>query len=463
MFDRSNRRRTGWLAFCGAAALVLICAGEGNAEAGGTATLPPLRTAQQSSGAPSAGSPPSASPGAYIDDQVIVGYRRGTSTQTLDGLRRVAGATQERALGRRALLLDVGTGRVNASIRALRKERSILYAEPNYILHDAATTNDPSFPLQWGLSNTGQIVNGSKGKPEADISAPGAWDITATTGSVVIGEVDSGVDYTHPDLAANIWTNPGGVGNCPEGTHGYNVVAKNCAPLDDNKHGTFVAGVMGAVGDNGIGITGVAWQTQILPVKFIHAKGWGTVAQLITGLDWIVAAKQAGVNIGVVNDSGTWTSWTYSQALDDELSKLAVNGILFVTPSGNNRSNNDTTPRYPCNYDAPNEICVAATSQWDKLPAFSNYGVDSVDLAAPGTNIYSTLPGGTYGFWQGTSFSSAYVAAASAMVLGRCPTLSVTQLKADVLDTVDPLTALQGKVATGGRLDLERALQACSP
>jgi subtilisin family serine protease len=465
MMEQSNRHGVTWWAFSGVVtSVVLACAGPGAAQAGGMTAAATHRSNGLSPGVQVESSAVAAAPsgaGAYVDNQVIVGYRLNSSAHDLSGVQRTARASHSRALGKRALLLDVGKGNVAASIQALRKDPSVAYAEPNYILHEAATTNDPSLPLEWGLSNTGQSVNGHKGKRGADISAPAAWDITTTTGSVVIGEVDSGIDYTHPDLAGNIWTNPGGIGGCPAGTHGYNVVAKSCAPMDDNKHGTFVAGVMGAVGNNGIGITGVAPTTRMLPVKFIHAQGWGTVAQLITGLDWIVTAKQAGVNVGVVNDSGTWTSWSYSQALKDELGKLASNAILFVTPSGNNKTDDDTTPRYPCNYGAPNEICVGATTQWDQLSAFSNYGVQSVDLAAPGTNIYSTLPGGGYGYWQGTSFSSAYVAAAAAMVLGRCPSLTTTELKSVIVDNVNPLTALQGKVASGGRLNVAKALQAC--
>lgn len=435
-------------------ALVLVCAGQRGAGAV-TPVHHPAPTPGATASPPGGCSHlpgPATPPNAYADDQVIVGYQADATGKVPPGL----------ALGRRASLLQVPRGQVAANIRKLCQDPAVLYAEPNFILREAASTNDPSFPLQWGLANTGQLVNGQKGKPSADIAASQAWDSVTTTGPVVIGEADSGLDYTHPDLAANVWSNPGGIGGCADGTHGYNVVAKSCDPQDDNKHGTFVAGVMGAVGNNGQGITGVAWRTKILPVKFIHAGGWGTVAQLILALDWIVRAKQAGVDVGVVNESGTWSGWSYSQALADEVGKLASNGILFVTAAGNSKADNDTTPRYPCDYDASNEICVAATTQLDKLASFSDYGADSVDLAAPGSNVYSTLPGGSYGYWQGTSFSSAYVSAAAAMVLGRCPSLSVTQLKADIVGSVVQLSALQGKVASGGRLDLQQALQACS-
>lgn len=441
------------------AAVALCWAGMGPATAGSR-----VPDTASSKAPPSTGGSGSAKPGAFVHGQVIVGYRRGTAAKGLGWLPRAAGATKSLALGRRSMLLDVGKGNVRADIATLRHNPAVQYAEPDYILQAAATPDDPSFSQQWGLLNTGQVVNGSKGKRSgADISATQAWDITTDTGDVVIAEADSGIDYNHPDLAGNIWTNPGGIGGCPTDTHGYNVIDSSCYPMDDYKHGTFVAGVMGASGNNGIGISGVAWQTQMLPVKFMNSKGFGTVARLIKALDWIIAAKQAGVNIGVVNESGTWTSWTYSQALDDELAKLADNNILFITAAGNSRKDNDTTPRYPCNYDAPNEICVAAINQWDKIPSWSNYGATTVDLAAPGNNIYSTLPGGKYGFWKGTSFSAAYVSGAAAMIASHCPTLSVTQLKSDILDSVDVRSTLAGKVATGGQLDLYQALQACSP
>ncbi|HET7389135.1 MAG TPA: S8 family peptidase [Nocardioidaceae bacterium] len=424
-----------------------------------TATVVPARAGTPAQTGSATGQSPA---GAYVGDQVIVGYRPGTSPARLAALERAAGASRGRMLGRRAMLLDVGKGRVQTAIAALHTRGAVEYAEPNYVMHESATPDDPGFPVQWGLENTGQLVNGSRGRRSgADISATSAWNVTTTTGPVVIGEVDSGIDYHHPDLVANIWSNPGGIGGCPAGTHGYSVVTRTCDPMDNNRHGTFVAGIMGASGNNGTGVAGVAWHTTMLPVQFVHAQGWGSVGQLIQALDWIVAAKRAGVDVDVVNDSAVWSGWSYSQALSDELAKLADNGVLFVTAAGNNHSDNDNTPRYPCDYGASNEICVAALTQWDKLPYFSNYGAKTVDLAAPGKNIYSTLPGGSYGYWNGTSFSTAYVSGAAGLIAGHCPSLSVTRLRADILGHVDVLSALTGKVATGGQLDLDKALRAC--
>jgi subtilisin family serine protease len=203
-------------------------------------------------------------------------------------------------------------------------------------VREAGAPNDPSFGLQWPLVNTGQTVNGVTGTPGADERALPAWGVSTGDPSVVVGVVDSGVDYNHPDLAANIWSNPGGVGGCPAGTHGYNVVASTCDPMDqDTKydgHGTHVAGIIGAVGNNGIGVTGVDWNTTILPVKFVNSSGTGSTSQMIAALEWVLAAKQAGVNVRVINDSLSVAATASSQALADEVDRLGANDILSSRP-----------------------------------------------------------------------------------------------------------------------------------
>jgi Subtilase family len=345
------------------------------------------------------------------------------------------------------------------------QQDGVRYAEPDYVTHAAATPNDPSFGLQWPLENTGQTVNGVTGLRGDDEDVLPAWDVTTGDPSVVIGEVDTGVDYLHPDLADNIWSNPGGIGGCPVGTHGYNVISGNCDPMDDDTkywgHGTHVAGIIGAVGNNGTGVTGVNWRTTILPVKFLNSNGNGSTSQLITALQWLISAKQAGVNVRLVNDSHSQGP-DYSQALADEIDRLGANNILFVTPAGNWGDNNDdpALTRYPCGNENANLMCVAASTQRDTLPKWSNYGANTVDLAAPGANIYSTLRGGTYGYISGTSMSAAEVSGAAALILASTD-LSTTALKAEILDNVDPLASLSGKVRTGGRLDICQAMPAC--
>jgi hypothetical protein len=286
--------------------------------------------------------------------------------------------------------------------------------------------------------------------------------------SIVIGETDTGVEYTHPDLAANIWSNPGGIGGCTAGTHGYNVVAGTCNPMDDDTgyggHGTHVAGIMGAVGNNGVGVAGMNWQTSILPVKWLNSSGWGETSGLIAALQWLVAARQAGVNVRVVNDSATFYGTAYSQALSEEIDVLGANNILFVTAAGNTGENNDELAhrRYPCGYDRPNEICATASNNNDQLPGWANYGPHTVDLAAPGVSIYSTLREGKYGYLSGGSMASPQVAGAAALILSVKPSLSTTELKADILENVDPLPSLAGRVITGGRLDVCKAVPGCT-
>jgi thermitase len=401
----------------------------------------------------------------YRDGALLIGFKPGVSANRQKAIA-AADATRSRPLTPTIRLLHVRRGHVPAAVRALRQRRGVRYAEPDYLMREAAAPNDFSFGLQWALENTGQSVNGSYGTAGADDRVLPAWGATTGDASVVIGETDSGVDYLHPDLAANVWSNPGGIGGCPVATHGYNFVAGTCDPMDDETkyggHGTHVAGIMGAVGNNLIGVSGVNWTTSILPVKFLTSSGSGSTSRLIASLEWLIQAKQAGINVRVVNDSATFVGTAYSQALSDEIDKLGANDILFVTAAGNTGDNNDDPAlrRYPCGYDGPNEICVAASDQKDRLPSWANYGPNTVDLAAPGNNIYSTLRNDTYGYVKGSSMASAEVSGAAALILSS-GYRSATALKADILDNVDVLPSLSGRVRTGGRLNVCQALPAC--
>ena len=399
---------------------------------------------------------------------VIVAYRPGTSAPQRSADQALVGAETLRTFRSGATLLSVPPGRELATVATLRAQSDILYAEPDYVMTLAGMPNDPSFSNQWAAQNTGQTVHGITGTAGADEKAVAAWSVTTGTHSVVVAVLDGGVDYNHPDLAANIWTNPGGIGGCPAGTHGYNVVSSTCDPMDDlttgtgyASHGTRVAGVLGAVGNNGIGIAGVNWTTTILPVKFLDSTAYGSTSNLLAALDWVLTAQAAGVNVRVVNDSATYVGTAFSQLLSDEIDLLGQHDILFVTPAGNTSQNNDTVARYPCNYDRANEICVAASDQGDALPSWANWGATTVDLAAPGVNIYSTERGGTYGFQDGSSFAAPQVAGAAALILAT-GYMSATALKARILDNVDPLPSLTGLVRTGGRLDVCKAVPGCA-
>jgi hypothetical protein len=353
-------------------------------------------------------------------------------------------------------------------IRRLKRDPAVRYAEPDYVMQASAVPNDPQFSLQWGMQNNGQVVNGTGGTSGADERAVPAWDVIAGSSSIVIAETDTGIEYTHPDLASNMWSNPGGLGGCPAGTHGFNVLSGEapCDPMDQDTayggHGTHVAGIIGAVANNGVGVTGVDWTSSIMGVKWLDSNSSGLTSDLISALQLVVQAKQAGQNIRVVNDSVTFVGTAYSQALSDEIDQLGANDILFVTPAGNTGQNNDdpSTPRYPCDYDRPTEICVAATDQNDQMPNWANYGASTVDMGAPGNNIYSTLRNASYGYISGSSMSAAEVSGAAALILS-VGYQSVTALKANILNNVDPISALSGRVRTGGRLDICRALPGC--
>lgn len=411
--------------------------------------------------------------GPYVDGHVLVGFRRGTPLGVRRGLERRVGALQVRRAGVASLLI-VRRGRVWAVIDRLRRYRSVSYAEPDYVLEAAGVPNDPSFGLQWGLQNTGQVVDGVAGTAGADEDVVPAWNVTTGSASIVVAVTDTGVDYTHPDLAANMWSNPGGIGSCAAGTHGFDVLAGEspCDPMDTDTvyggHGTHVAGIIGAVGNNGTGVTGVNWTTSIMAVKWLDSESAGSTSDLLNALQMVITAKQAGVNVRVVNDSSTFPGTASSQALSDEIDALGDNNILFVTAAGNTSQDDDTTPRYPCSYDRSNEICVAASDQNDQLWSQASWGPNTVDLAAPGVNIYSTLcpscggQGGlSYGFISGASMSAAEVSGAAALILS-ADNMSATQLKADILDNVDPIPALNGLVRTGGILDVCKAIPGCA-
>jgi hypothetical protein len=352
----------------------------------------------------------------------------------------------------------------------------------------AISPNDPLFAKQWGDHNTGQPVpidEGNEkfgepkaGTPGADDRALSAWQVSTGSRSIVIGEADTGVDYTHPDLAANVWSDPGGVAGCAAGTHGYSVVSKTCEPMDTEPlnygngrfggHGTHVAGIMAAVGDNSTGVAGIDWQATVLPVKWLRAADEDLgVAKLIEALRWFAKAAREGVNVRVVNDSPTFEGKPSAQQIAEEteaIEELGDEGILFVTAAGNTAEDNDEeTGRYPCRLDLANEICVTATDDEDLLPNWADFGAHTVDLAAPGVSIYSTLREGKYGYLSGGSMAAAQVSGAAALILSTDPSLSPVALKQDILDNVDPRFSLSGMVSSGGRLDICKALPGCEP
>jgi subtilisin family serine protease len=402
--------------------------------------------------------------GEYVAGELLVGFVSGSTREDEDSAARSAGAYRTTAVTTSLRKMQLVKGSESAVISVLRKNAKVRFAEPNYIVHATAVPNDPQFSNLWAMRNTGQVVNGTAGTAGADISATSAWDISTGSKSVVIGDVDTGIDYNHPDLAANVWSNPGGVGGCPAGTHGYNAIAKTCEAMDDNNHGSHTAGTMGAVGNNGIGVAGVNWTTSMMGLKFLSASGSGSLADAISAIDFAVVAKANGqANVRALNNS--WGGGGFSQALLDEINKAGANDILFVAAAGNNSLNHAIFAGYPCDYGywngAANVVCVAASDQNDNLASFSDYGT-GVHLAAPGTNVLSTIPGNAYAYYNGTSMATPHVTGAAALILSVC-NINTAGVKNAILNNVDTPAGLSGRVMTNGRLNLNRAIRSCAP
>lgn len=345
----------------------------------------------------------------------------------------------------------------------LARHPDVESVELNYRVTVAQIPNDPRFSEQWGLHNIGQ----TGGAFDADIDAPEAWDVT-TGSNVVVAVIDTGVDYTHEDLRANMWINTGeipanGIDDDGNGyvddVHGYDFLNNDNNPADDNGHGTHVAGVIAAAGNNGVGITGVNWgSAKIMPVKFLGADGSGNIVNAIRALRYATA-------MGAKVTNNSWTGGGYSQALLDAIMEADAEGALFVAAAGNDGLNTDFAQVLPAGYDAPNVIAVTATDQYDNKPAWANYGATTVDLAAPGMDILSTVPRGVcgecttgYSYMRGTSMAAPFVAGVAALVLGQ-NTLSPADLKKRLMATADKLPSLGGRTASGGRLNADHAVR----
>ncbi|MBE0565955.1 MAG: choice-of-anchor D domain-containing protein [Krumholzibacteria bacterium] len=345
----------------------------------------------------------------------------------------------------------ISNASVEDAIERYRNNPLVEFIEPNYVLTINETPDDPRFGELWGMLNTGQ----SGGTPGADISATSAWDVFTGSDDVVIAIIDTGLDYNHPDIAANAWVNPGeipGNGIDDDGNgfiddvYGWDFINDDNDPMDDNGHGTHCGGTIGGVGDNGIGVAGVNWNVKLMGLKFLSAGGSGSTADA-------VEAIQYATMMGVRLTSNSWGGGGYSQAMYDAIADAQANGILFVAAAGNSSTNTDASPHYPSSYDLDNVVAVAATDHNDALASFSSYGATTVDLAAPGVDILSTLPGNSYGYLSGTSMATPHVSGALGLIFGRFPAIGGADAKSLMLNFVDPVPALAGRVLTGGRLN----------
>ncbi|BET69263.1 hypothetical protein ASA1KI_41810 [Opitutales bacterium ASA1] len=354
--------------------------------------------------------------------------------------------------------------RLHATIEALQRSGLYEYVEPDYIVRPYRVPTDAAFTdgRLWGLRNTGQ--NG--GSSGVDIDAVRAWDITTGSSDVIAAVIDSGIRYTHQDLAANMWRNPGeipGNGIDDDGNgyvddvHGINAINGSGNPMDDDGHGTHVAGTIGAVANNSGEHVGVAWNVRLMALKFLSASGSGTTTDAIEAIDYAVANGARILNC-------SWGGSGNSAALRASLQGALSHGVLVVASAGNAASDNDRLPVFPAGYELPNLVSVASINRHGHLSGFSNFGLQSVHLVAPGEEIFSThsvigqAPGHAIG--SGTSMAAPHVSGAAALVLAHHPQSSVRDLRDRLLGGTMSMPELASRIATGGRLDAYRALVA---
>jgi subtilisin family serine protease len=374
--------------------------------------------------------------------RVIVRFRAGTSFLPGSGASHALGAGNVHVVNNPPGLS------VAATLARYQANPNVVYAEPDYFLHTTTTPTDPMWSTQWDM---------------VKINAPGAWNTQTNASDVIVAVIDTGVDFTHPDLQANLWVNPA------DGSHGFTCMNGACVHggQDDYGHGTHVAGTIGATADNGAGIAGINWRTQILACKFLGADGSGSDSDAVLCFNQILALKQQGFNIRMTSNS--WGGGGFSQALKDAMSAVESAGILNVCAAGNSAVNADLAPMYPAGYDNRGIVSVLASDQNDLGAYFTNYGLANVDIAAPGVSTVSTVPNGTcplcdpsgYRSLSGTSMATPHVSAVAVAMFHLNPALTANQARDVLLDpaSYDLLTDSIGSMtSTGGRLNFQKVI-----
>ncbi len=392
---------------------------------------------------------PREAPG-FVEGEVLVRYHKDLAEADEDAFLQRHALTRLRKHPRiRVDHVRLAEGKdVAGTLDKLQDDPDVLYVEPNFLLKPCTVPNDLG-SKQWFLGN-----DGSYGTAGVDIGAREAWDITKGSHDIVVAVVDTGVDWDHPDLAANIWNNHdeiagNGVDDDNNGyrddVHGWDFYSNDSNPDDWDSHGTHVAGAIGAVGNNGQGVVGVNWDVRIMPLRFMGG-GSGSLSDAAAAIEYAVANGADVIN-------ASFGSYGYSYTLRDAIAEASDAGVLFVAAAGNEDNDNDSYAFYPAGYDLPNVVSVASTNSSDRVSSFSNYGDQSVHVAAPGEDIYSTYAGGGYGWMSGTSMASPVVAGAAALALSADPTLSPADLKQLIMETSYTSSNLSSWTSSGGRLD----------
>lgn len=416
----------------------------------------------------------------FNSDKVDMGFLKSMGVMTIEPLGVSFGNFQKIELN--------DDKNFDMTLQALNDHPDVEYAEPNFvyrliepIVEDKADylvdqivgdlseylPDVPRMNELWGLVNTGQGVPGGGSSIEgADIDAMRAWALERGSHNVTIAVIDTGIDYNHQDLAANMWVNEDELHGTPgedsdgngfvDDIYGYDFTRNQGSPMDGNGHGTHCAGTIGAIHNNGLGVAGVMADVRMMGLKFLTDRGSGTTANAIRAVDY---ATMMDVDIM----SNSWGGGGRSQALKDAIINANEAGILFVVAAGNSSSNNDTRPTYPASYNVDNVIAVAATTGMDGLASFSSFGAESVHLGAPGHQILSSTPNNNYRVLSGTSMAAPHVSGALGLLLSQEGRLPTSEVRERLIATTDPVGALRGRVANSGRLNAYNLLTDTRP
>ncbi len=410
----------------------------------------------------------SASEHEAVPGEFVVKLKPSISTLNIKSLSSLLGAHVKSTIpGQNIVVVQRPVFEIQRSaVKTLAANPYVQIAEPNYIYRINRAPNDPMIGRLWGMSNTGlKDSEGSIGVKGVDVGAYDAWDIQTGSRNVVVAVIDTGVLWNHPDLAENIWTNQAEANGLPnvdddkngfvDDIHGYDFANDKGDPNDDQGHGTHVSGTIGAKGNDGKGIVGVAWDVQIMGVKFLDAGGSGTLENAIKSIDY---ATKMGAQIM----SNSWGGGGFSETLKESIERSNAAGALFVAAAGNESNNNDSNPSYPASYQIPNVLSVAAINNQGGMASFSNYGRSKVHVGAPGVNILSTTTAG-YEAWSGTSMATPHVSGIAALVLSNEPNITSLELKNRIISTAKPISGLRGKVQSGGLANAFTALTNQTP
>ena len=409
---------------------------------------------------------PEAVPGEYVvklkDEYSLKHMNKGVLKDELGAF------IQEEILDQNILVVRKPVFQLEKSaVKELKNNPMVEIAEPNFIYRaNAIEVNDPQLSKLWGLINTGQKdPKGQQGVAGIDIGAAQAWEVQTGSKDVVVAVIDTGIKYDHADLVDNVWTNEAEANGKPDvdddnngyvdDIHGFNFVTNKGDPMDDHGHGSHCSGTIGAKGNDGKGIVGVAWNTRIMGVKFLDKNGSGSLANALKAIDY---ATKNGAKIM----SNSWGGGGFSETLKAAIERSHAAGALFVAAAGNESNNNDAKETYPGSYNVPNVLAVAAIDNKGAMASFSSYGKNKVHVGAPGVNVYSSTTNG-YDTWSGTSMATPHVSGIAVLLASQFPNMTNVELKERIVSTAKPLASLRGKTKSGGMANAYTALMNIVP